>query len=469
MNSRKNAVIVWLSIAASLLIFNGCDGAKQGSLEEPYLTSKVGKGVLWTRPGLKPNKTVRVFSLEKLDTDSTHGIQSPLLRGIVSSMDGLFVYVVGKGKHQLKAYDVGLNEWIDPLDWARVPRAMDRNRTKDIRGFAVGAFVESNEGLLFTVTNNQGLVVIKGRGGQESSMLYVQDDAQGFPKGKFVPHQVVNQDDKKFLYLLPTTNALQAFFRPYVTPTQEDSAPWQQRAMNKKVLARAQDQRRNFFIAHPDGIVRFSEGSLGKKDAEPDEGKPVIGFSELRLSKGVDNNGINTMALVDEKYLLIGLESTKKNNGGLVYTDITKAPLVWKKFGDGMGLSVDHIATERVRNPEKTVISAIATTNRGYLIFSKGEVVELVKNRGYLIDAQMIDTLRAEVENYDTAADGFSGARIKTPNMGGYQSPAQDIKGRWYLPINGKRNTENGVFRLEIQTQQVEVPVLMVPAPHEPP
>jgi hypothetical protein len=166
--------------------------------------------------------------------------------------------------------------------------------------------------------------------------------------------------------------------------------------------------------------------------------------------------------MVDDKYLVIGLKSTgvNANNGGLAFADITAKNVIWKTFGKNLNLSVDSIATERIKKSDRTAIAAVITTDKGYLFFGdNGEILEPVPNKGYLVDHNFVQNHRAESDDYEKARDGFLKDRFLDPGVNGYKGAAQDKFANWYLAIKGKTSDENGVFELTITTSQVEFPM----------
>lgn len=411
----------------------------------------------------KPNIPVTVYKLEKLDTQKSHGITSDSLRGIVSSLDGSFVYLVGSKPQQLKTYDATKKAWTDTLDWSNVKKAENHAENGNIGGMNVGAFRETTNGMLFTVSNEKGLVVVKGTG-NENAIWYPQGAGNtSIPAGKYTPMQVVDSNKNNLLFLFKTEGVAKhgVLFRKFVDPKEEAAAePWDSTlTVDNIFVARVQDHNRNLLLADSvsGGVRRLNAQSIGvTKLALDNGGLPVYKAENLRLDGKTRNIGISDMVLVDGKYLLIGLKSTNINNGGLVFADITQTTPKWSTFGKGMGLTVDSISTERVKNAKNTKVSAIVTTNKGYLIFSKGSVIEPVEKKGYLINHKFISDVRAVSNNYEKAQSGFAGDRFTDPGKGGYKSAAQDSQGNWFLPITGKTPQENGVFKLVIETHQVE-------------
>lgn len=131
------------------------------------------------------------------------------------------------------------------------------------------------------------------------------------------------------------------------------------------------------------------------------------------------------------------------------------------------GFSAKSIAQERIKNPERTRISAIITTDRGFLVLDNdGKLMELIPNKGHLITAKLVNENRADNVNYEKATSGFLGDLLPEPGPGGYVGAAQDKNGLWYLVIKGKASDDGGVFLLDIRTDQVQVPMPPPVLPH---
>lgn len=420
-------------------------------------------------------KSVITYTLHKLDKDKTHKLDANAIRGIVSSGKGEYVYLIGKEKATLKSFTVGQNkaEWDDAVgDWRGIKTAADHTVVVDKSAQKVSGFAPYDNGLLFTLTNNEGLVVLKGTGVANTS-LYPQN-AGNFTNNRYAPFFVEDKDNNKYLFLSSSDQAQVPpviLFRKYVEPPTDDAvANWDGTfrkakgpvALDVPFLARTQDAEGNLLFAtnsrDGDGIVRIREKDVGETNKFLEsKGAVVYDAKNFSLDGKTANTNINTMALVDKKLLVVGLKSTVDNNGGLAVADITQATPEWKRFGKGQGATVDSIAVEHVAKPNRTKIAAIVTTDKGFwFLDNDGELMNLTEAGGELINAKAINDTRAETNDYDKAATGFAGARVVDPGIGGYLGAAQDKNGLWYLVVKGKTADENGVYTLNIQTSTVE-------------
>lgn len=421
----------------------------------------------------KPAIPVVIYTLAKLDKATHHKLASDKIRSVISSGDGEFVYVVGTDKASLKSFEVAKGDkgWGDALgDWKAIKRARTKKfgKTDNLSARTVKAIAPTKEGMLFTVSDDKGLVVLKGSG-EANAMRYLQAGKLAFPVGKFAPFFVTKKDNKEYVYLsiagktaVPKKGVL---FRSYVAPAATaDNVGWDNtlkaaagKPLAKVFTARTQDHDKNLLLADADGIKRLKEADVGKPGAFLDNGgAAVYPIKDFMLDGKTPNPTINTMALVGDKFLVVGLASNAANNGGLVYADITaKTPPVWHRFGEGAGLSVDFIAVARKAEPGG--LSAIITTDKGYLFFKDGKVIEPADGKGSLVDEKFIAAHKGNDKDYDKAASGFAGADIKDPGKEGYLGAAQDKNGVWYLAIKGNAD-EGGIFTLVVTHGDVPFP-----------
>jgi hypothetical protein len=219
------------------------------------------------------------------------------------------------------------------------------------------------------------------------------------------------------------------------------------------VWARTQDNENNLFIADKDGIKRITEADVGVTNKTLDNsGNAVYGPNDFRLDGQTKNDHINTLAVIDDRILVVGLKSTGLNDGGIVTRDLKDRNALWKHFGKGKGLSIDDIAPETIKNREKTKIAAIITVkDKGYLFMdNEGNIMELLADKGYLVTPKFINDNRAETKDYEKASSGFLGDRLPA-NARTYKGAAQDKNGMWYLGFD-----EGGIYTLDIKTSQVE-------------
>lgn len=427
--------------------------------------------------GTKPNKTVTTYTLSKLKRADTYELASDKVRGITSSGNGDFVYVIGEDQASLKSYDVEKDKWADALgDWKNIPRASPHINSDDLSGRRVGAYIgtqATKDGLMFMLTNNDGLVVLKGSG-QPNSSHYAQNTGN-FLNGKHVPFLAKNAGGDGFIYLLRLDGLAEksVLFRKFVSPPTDDTVSvWDDSLKEKSGIgltnhyrARAQDHQNNLLLADDKGnVVRIKAADVGVADKFLDNnGKPIYKADSFKLDGQTKNDSINTMALVDGKVLVLGLKSTNANNGGLAMADITEPNIKWLHFGKGLGLTVDSIATERIPHQDRTRISALITTDKGFLMLGeKAQVMEMVAGKGELINIDHLNDVRAETKDYEKAQSGFSGLKLPKIDNGRaitykYKGAAQDKNGMWYLAIVGPAADDGGIIKLDIRTDQVEL------------
>lgn len=419
----------------------------------------------------KPNIQVTTYNLTKLVKDQTHKIPSNLLRAVVPSGDGENIYVVGNGKASLMVFDVANKKWEPALGtWKDIKKAANHTVSIDLSAHEVDEFAAYNHGLMLTVTGDNGLVVLKGVGVNNSS--HYAQGANKFPVGTFAPFFVTNKDSNHFIYLhaskkTPPQKGL--LFRVYAQPPKNDddaASPWNNSLkktrtpnveLDKKLIGLAQDHDKNLYIADPDGIKRIKEEDIGKnKKALDNGGAAIFPTDDFKLDQHTVNKHINVMALVG-KFLVVGLESDNDKNGGVAIADITKKQPTWDHFGDGLGLSVNSIAPELCKNADKTMLAAIIATNKGLLFLGDdGKMVEMVKGKGMLIDHKAINDWRAETKDYNKASGGFTGTLVPEPDQ--YLGAAQDKNCLWSLGFAGKQDDDGGIYLLDIKIDQVEYP-----------
>jgi hypothetical protein len=417
----------------------------------------------------KPNKTVLTYTLSKLDMAQAHNIAPDKIRGLVSSGDGEWVYVVGKSKASLRSLDVENKKWSDALgDFKGLLKAEDRQPVGDLSASKINGFSPSLDGILVMLSDNKGLVVLGGSGVANASH-YTQGADKSFPFGASTPF-LAAKGAEHFIYLFDAGVAKKGVrFRAYVEPPKLDAkhpGVWNDSLkksrtpkadLDRVFLARTQDNQGNLLLADQEGIKRLLAADIGvDKKALDNEGKPIFTAKSFMLDGKTKNDHVNTMALVDNKFLVVGFKATEANNGGIAVADITKPDITFKKFGVGHGWSVDSIATERIKHPEKTRIAAVITTDLGLLFLDNdGQVLELVKGQGQLLTADFINKHRVESKDYDKAVSGFGGDNVVDPGKRGYLGAAQDKNGRWYLGFSG---VNGGLFTLDIMAEQVEAP-----------
>lgn len=417
----------------------------------------------------KPNKTVLKYTLTKLDAAKTHKIAAPnKIRGIVTSGDGEWLYVVGEDKASLRSFGVENRQWADALgDFKALKKASDRKAAPDLSGLAVNGFSASKDGMLLTLKDH-GLVVLRGTGVENASYY---DHVAGFTKGSYSPLQVSKGPDS-FIYLFDQATAKKGVvFKAYVEPPKLDAKGFDN-SFKKSITpkeqlthvfwARAQDNKGNLLLADAEGIKRLLAEDIGvNKKALDDGGKPIISVDKLMLDHKTKNDHINALAMIDDKHLVIGLESSGTHNGGVVVTDLTAQKATYR--ATGAGLTVLSIATERVKHPEKTRIGAMVTTDKGLLVLDNhGEPMEIVAGAGALITSDYVTKHRLETKDYDKAQNGFTGDTITDPGKKGYRGAAQDKNGLWYLAF------PHDIYTLDIVTEQVEAPKFVPELPPVP-
>lgn len=421
---------------------------------------------------VKPNKPVVTYIFEKLKRDLTYKIPSNELKGVVSSGNGEYVYAVGEKPASLMALSVEKGLWHEALsDFKAVKKATDRT-TVNLGKESVSGFETFGEGILFTLTNDKGLVVLKGIG-EDGASLYMQN-ANNFPAGAYTPFFVTKKDNSHFIYLFASgqTPAKRGIlFRTYVEPPKLDNEakpPWDKSFrktqapkadLDTLLWARVQDNEKNLLLADKDGVKRINEADLGvTQKAFDNNGKPIYETKEFMLDGKTKNDHINTMEFVDNKLLVIGLQSTEPNNGGVAVCDITEKTLKWQHFGKGLGLSVDFIAQERIKQRDKTKLAAVIATDKGLLLMdNEGKMMEVTDKSGFLVTAKSINNHRAEISSWENAHDGFMGDRVPetvTKYLGG----GQDKDGTWYLGFKGKGADDGGIYKFDVRIDQVASP-----------
>lgn len=417
----------------------------------------------------KPNKTILKYTLSKLDAAKTHKFAAPNeIRGIVTSGDGEWLYVVGKDKASLRSLGIENRVWGDALgDFKGLKKAADRSAVADLSGHAINGFSASKDGMLLTL-KDLGLVVLRGTGVDNASYY---EHEKHFPKGSFSPVQV-NKGADSFIYLFDQDKARKGVsFRAYVEPPKLDTGSFDNSLKKSRVpmahldhvfWARTQDHKGNLLLADAEGIKRLLAEDIGaKKQVLDNEGKPIISADKLMLDHKTKNDHINALAMVDDRHLVIGLKSFGPHNGGIVVTDLLAKKATFRTTG--AGLTVRTIATERIRHPEKTRIGAIVTTDKGLILLdNRGDTMELVPGAGALITSEYITKHRIETKDYDKAQNGFSGDTIADPGKKGFRGAAQDKNGQWYLAF------PHDIYTLDIVTEQVEAPKVVPVLPSVP-
>lgn len=412
----------------------------------------------------KPAIQITKYILAKQDRAKTYALPNNKLHGIVSSLYGDVVYVVGSEASSLKALDVETYTWHDALgDFKDIKNSHDGKSSGDLSEAIVDGFAPTKNGLLFTLQKNKGLIVLKGFG-KENANYYAQGDAS-FPKGPTTPFFFSNDDDQ-FIYLFPAKDLTKGIrYRAYVDPPASDRKSWQEALVvkagknTKAYWARTVDNDGNLLLGNDEGIRKIARADLGKAGLNVD--KDVVVFAKPKVfavNGKISNKHINTMAVVDKKFLVVGFKSANlPDTGGLAIADLSAPELRFEPVGLDLNVNVDSINTERIPNEKRTTISAIIATDQGFLLLGpEGKLIEAVKGKGYLINQKYINDNRAMTDNYDTASSGFLSDRIENAKTGSYLGAAQDRKGLWYLLIKGDNADENGLYTLDIRMDLIE-------------
>lgn len=418
----------------------------------------------------KPQKPVLTYHIKKLDMLGTHRIPADKIRGLVTSGDGAWLYVVRKDLAPVRALNIDTGLWSNALgDLTGLLKAQDRSPAGNLSDRRVDSFSPSYDGLLLTLTNNGGLVVLRGSG-VEHATHYAQ--GQDFPNGSSVPLWV-SKDNDAFIYLFDTAIAAQGVrFRPVVEPPKLDTKNWNdslRKSRNPKAHLDAvfnaftQDHEGSLLLADKEGIKRLLGPDIGlDKKALDNNGKPIFAAKSFILQGAIKNDRISTMAMVDGKYLVVGLAAaaSSPNTGGIAVADMTQSTITFKTFGIGLGLTVHSVATERTKQREKTAMAAVVTTDKGLIFLDNhGEPMELIAGKGKLVTASFINNNPAETNDYDRATNGFiSTEKILDPGKGGYLGAAQDKNALWYIGLQGKAASDGGIFTLDVKNSQVEAP-----------
>lgn len=421
-----------------------------------------------TPENIRPNKSVTTYSLKKLNREYTFKIPAQNLKAITSSENGEYVYVIGNEANALRGLDVFRDSWENALgDMKNIPKAQDRALGADIRPFSVDFWAPSHDGLLFTLKEGHGLVVLRGLGIDNAS--FYEQGHKSFPKHKMMPLWISANNDR-YIYLISgdQKNMGGLRFRKYLSPPYVDiKSPgvWNMVNLDEQGLKQplnfyrgVQDSDGNLLLADNHGIKRIKVENLGKANVSLDnQGQTLASLKDFRLVKKQSNDHISAMAVVDKSFLVMGFTASGSNNGGLVIADITKNPWSFKHFGSNLGLSVINIATERIKHFAKTRIAALITTDQGWLALDNDGNIMEIEEKKPLITYQSINKYRPETKNYDQAHSGFVIDRPLTdPKKNGYLGAAQTKNGLWYLLFKGDKADDNGIYSLEITTDQVE-------------
>lgn len=420
----------------------------------------------------KPQKPVLAYVIKKLDMLATHRAPADKIRGLLTSGDGAWLYVVRKDPAPLRALSIDTGLWSNALgDLTGLLKAQDRSPVGNLSDRRVDNFSPSYDGILLTLTNNGGLVVLRGSG-VDNATHYAQ--GQSLPNGSFVPLWVTKDKDT-FIYLFDTVTATKGVrFRPFVEPPKLDTREWND-SLKKSHKPKAhldavfnaftQDHESSLLLADKEGIKRVLGSDIGlDKKALDNNGKPIFAAKNFILQGSTKNDHITTMAVVEGKYLVVGLAASGPNSGGIAVADMTQSNITFKTFGAGLGLTAHSIATERIKQREKTVIAAVVITDNGLIFLDNyGEPMELIAGKGKVVTASFINNNPAETSDFDQATSGFiSAEKILDPGKGGYLGVAQDKNGLWYIGLQGKAATDGGIITLDVKNWQVEEPT---PAP----
>lgn len=404
----------------------------------------------------KPNKTVIKYELKK--------VTDPLLlpgktREVLSSLNGEYVYIIGKDKASLLSYSLSDKKYEPALgDFKGLKKASDRSLMGDLSMHYVDQASPSLDGLLFTLSPKKGLGVLRGSGVDNAS-FYPLD---GIFNGDKVKPYWVKKDKDHFLYLFDLTSPKKSvYFRAYIEPPHNDTALWNAslkiaslpKEHFKHVFSgQVQDNKGNLLLADVEGIKRLLVEDIGKDKAVIDnQGKPIINIHEFSHDNTTKNDHITAMTLLDDKYLALGFSKTKnKQSGGLVVIDMSGLThKVITKWGEG--LSIKSIAIER-HHPDRTRIGAIVSADTGLVFLdNNGKVFELVATKGYVVDGDYITNHQADL-SYDNASNGFLGDKPGAINKDAYGGVAQDKDGLWYIVLNGD------LYTLDIRSAQVSYP-----------
>src|SRR5580698_1465209 len=107
----------------------------------------------WSGGGedLKPNKTILKYELKKVNDPA---LKPGQLHGAISSLNGDWIYLVGKEKASLVAYDVNKKKYEEAIgDFKGLRNAKDRTLVGDLSTHRVLNATPGFDGLLFTLSD----------------------------------------------------------------------------------------------------------------------------------------------------------------------------------------------------------------------------------------------------------------------------------------------------------------------------
>jgi hypothetical protein len=403
--------------------------------------------------------SVTHYKIDKLDSGTTHKVRDDKIYAVTASKNGDFIYVISNdnfkdgGLKKLVLVSFSANTWNHPMPESfRAAHNADPLNNFDVFKRVV-SYAPLEDGLFFWV-QDQGPVHMKGSG-YDSSVRFVNQAMWKAGDGNLLHEDALAMFEaihgaNKFLYVA------QPFGVRFVKEADELNVPaargnkayidakWDNtlkedgiNAFDKAVNAFGQAPNGDLLLAGRGGIKKVDAADVGEPNKTlADGGAPIYPIEAFSLDNGTTNNSvINAIAVVDNKYLLVGLMGSAANTGGLVYADLTEAQDLtksanWLKFGQGMSVTVKAID---MGTKDKNV--ALITTNEGLLIFKDGA---LIKVGG----SELIDKALIAKNVGDARTSGFIGDFASDELRGA----GQEKGGLWYI------GSADGVYTLEMST-----------------
>lgn len=409
--------------------------------------------------------TAKIYSLNKLDKNTTHNIDSDKLHSLVTDTVMGSVFIAGTENAKLRMYRETSKTWRDALDWTQVYDANNYGGARiNLSAYKVHYMSPNDDGVIISLNNHGGLILVE----HLSNMSYAQNALCGLGNTAELKPYIIKNTVNAFIYTIGG-HALAANSVSYRQYTDASSGgdictglgtsgtrgnKWDF-SLKKSAAANlshipttmTQDNAKNLFLADAEGIKKLDAGDVGQNNKVlANAGNPLVPIADLMLQAGAPNDqGITAMAFIGN-YLIVGFKSNAPNNGGIFYKDIsTTNP--WQKFGQGLGLSV-HAISPAYFGPNKGKIAFISS-DKGLLIFDNNTLVELIQGKGYLIDHNYINTNRGDKTKDQS---GFTGDIWPSTanNIVGAGQAWHNNASIWFIALRGGGADDGGIFTLTL-------------------
>lgn len=376
------------------------------------------------------------------------------IQGVVSSKNHSNVYVL-KANGGASAVYVTQNNGVSwdsvAINSINTPAATGNNQFDNLSDFQVYAPLENG---VVIGSNGYGFFEIEGNtkrqvGAADRSWLLAQANIAGANRVPTSFFQAKNTTGDLFTYATNSTTAQSGVVGHDNTAKDAFDVTIEINTggpLTVVYTALGQITNGDLVMGNTAGVYTVPAASIGTVAAQmaQAEGAPIKAVAALNIDGGggtANDQGINDIAHIDGKYLVLAFVSSALANGGIVVLD-TSDPAwpVHKVFGNNLQMTAKKVV------PSLDGKGAMITSNKGIVYFHDGDFVTPKAGKELMNMANVNDTAnRVNHKAKASAASGFAGYLVTDNILGA----AQDSTGRWYF------GSTKGIITLDIIENEI--------------